>query len=135
MRRVRLWFIRTGGVAGVYRFPVSAGLLPMDLENGSQPVFATNARLNLVTYTPTRRAQSRASVSCANDDSHAGGLTMATKCQPARYCWICGQEVLLEKCKTDEHGSAVHESCYVARMKMETESLHPSAKRNVQTET
>ena len=32
------------------------------------------------------------------------------------YCWICGKVVSLESCKIDEHGSAVHERCYVAKV-------------------
>jgi hypothetical protein len=36
------------------------------------------------------------------------------------YCWICGHEVSLETCKTDERGSAVHEACLFARLKMES---------------
>jgi hypothetical protein len=31
-------------------------------------------------------------------------------------CAICGRAVELECCKTDEHGEAVHEKCYAARM-------------------
>ncbi|MGC1649460.1 MAG: hypothetical protein WA741_26855 [Candidatus Sulfotelmatobacter sp.] len=38
------------------------------------------------------------------------------------YCWICGHDVSLETCKVDEHGSAVHEACIFARMKMESTS-------------
>ena len=38
------------------------------------------------------------------------------------YCWICGRDVALETCKVDEHGSAVHEACLFARMKMESTS-------------
>ncbi len=36
------------------------------------------------------------------------------------HCSICGHDVSLEICKVDEHGSAVHEACLFARMKMET---------------
>jgi hypothetical protein len=42
------------------------------------------------------------------------------------YCWICGRELSLEDCKTDEHGRAIHEECYVARMKLESESQSAS---------
>ena len=28
------------------------------------------------------------------------------------YCWICGDDVSLETCKIDGHGSAVHEACF-----------------------
>lgn len=45
------------------------------------------------------------------------------------YCWICGHEVSLETCKIDEHGSAVHEACLFARMKMETASSRYGAGR------
>jgi hypothetical protein len=31
-------------------------------------------------------------------------------------CWICGNVAPLEKCKIDEHGRAVHEDCYVAKL-------------------
>lgn len=37
-------------------------------------------------------------------------------------CWICGKEVSLQNCRIDERGRAVHEECYVARIKLETES-------------
>jgi len=31
-------------------------------------------------------------------------------------CWICGKEVDLKTCKTDEKGLAVHEACYAVRI-------------------
>ena len=37
-------------------------------------------------------------------------------------CWICGHAVSLETCKTDEHGEAVHEECYVVRLALENAS-------------
>ena len=51
------------------------------------------------------------------------------------YCWICGHEVSLEACKIDEHGSAVHEPCLFARMKMETASSRFGASRGFAPET
>ena len=36
-----------------------------------------------------------------------------------QMCWICGRAVHLDTCKTDEHGSAVHEQCYVAKIALE----------------
>src|SRR5437588_9241386 len=51
------------------------------------------------------------------------------------YCWICGHEVSLETCKIDEHGSAVHEACLFARMKMETASSRFGASRGFAPET
>ena len=38
-------------------------------------------------------------------------------------CWICGKEVSLGDCKIDEHGHAVHDECYVMRMKFEAEAV------------
>ena len=38
----------------------------------------------------------------------------------AHCCSVCGHVISLETCKVDEHGSAVHEACLFARMKMET---------------
>lgn len=35
---------------------------------------------------------------------------------PKRLCWICGRAVTLGDCKVDEHGLAVHEFCYVAKV-------------------
>jgi hypothetical protein len=51
------------------------------------------------------------------------------------YCWVCGHEVSLETCKVDEHGSAVHEACLFARMKMETASSHFGASQGLPSET
>ncbi len=31
-------------------------------------------------------------------------------------CVICKAPVELERCKVDEHGDAVHEACYVAKL-------------------
>jgi len=38
-------------------------------------------------------------------------------------CRICGDKVDLETCTTDEHGIAVHESCYVATIVLAIESM------------
>ena len=34
---------------------------------------------------------------------------------PTHMCWVCGKDVDLTHCKTDEHGSIVHELCYAAK--------------------
>ena len=39
-------------------------------------------------------------------------------------CWICGKDVWLRSCKIDERGHAVHEECYVTRMKLKSEPGH-----------
>lgn len=51
-----------------------------------------------------------------------GGRIMAPTTVKSTYCWICGKEVSLGDCKTDENGRAVHEDCYIAQMKLESES-------------
>lgn len=40
---------------------------------------------------------------------------MVTK-NPTHICWLCGKDVDLRACKIDEHGSAVHESCYMVKL-------------------
>jgi hypothetical protein len=50
-------------------------------------------------------------------------------------CCICGHEVSLETCKINEKGSAVHEACLLARMKMETASVRFGARRRFASET
>jgi hypothetical protein len=42
-------------------------------------------------------------------------------------CWICGRVVDLNTCKTDEHGLAVHDPCYVTRtiLKSKPERVNP----------
>lgn len=40
-------------------------------------------------------------------------------------CSICYEPVPIETCKTDEHGQAVHEDCYVLRLKLIQESKPP----------
>ena len=44
----------------------------------------------------------------------------------SHVCWICGGDVPLEDCKTDEQGLAVHEACYVARLALDSESKRVS---------
>lgn len=45
---------------------------------------------------------------------------MATTIQALPHrCWICGKELSLETCKTDESGHMVHEHCYTLRIQLE----------------
>ena len=37
-------------------------------------------------------------------------------------CWICGKEVDLQNCKTDECGIAVHGDCYALKVALAAES-------------
>jgi hypothetical protein len=53
----------------------------------------------------------------------------------SRFCWICGKVVSLESAKTDHHGNAVHELCYVAKIRAENESLKLKPKRPFDHET
>jgi hypothetical protein len=41
---------------------------------------------------------------------------MTSPQKPIPICWICGNRVSLEHSKTDEHGKAVHEDCYLAKI-------------------
>jgi hypothetical protein len=36
--------------------------------------------------------------------------------QNTKFCWICGKDVVLEHCMSDEHGLSVHQSCHEKRM-------------------
>jgi nitroimidazol reductase NimA-like FMN-containing flavoprotein (pyridoxamine 5'-phosphate oxidase superfamily) len=36
-------------------------------------------------------------------------------------CWICGRVVVLDNCKTDEQGFAVHQACNLARLALNKE--------------
>lgn len=40
-----------------------------------------------------------------------------------KFCWICGKDVRLEHCTTDEHGLSVHQSCHEKRMLLKAASL------------
>jgi len=50
-------------------------------------------------------------------------------------CWICGKQVTLNNCKTDENGHAVHEACYVASIKTEDGSQSTIKNRGFATGT
>ena len=58
--------------------------------------------------------------------TNASEAAMATDLTP--HCWICHQPVGLEDCKIDEHGRAMHEKCYIAKLalKKETPPADPS---------
>ena len=70
-----------------------------------------------VAYTTLRWTLSRASVSCAIDESEAP-MTRADQHLPV--CGICNKPVNLETSKADELGKAVHEPCYVRNIKQST---------------
>jgi hypothetical protein len=52
-------------------------------------------------------------------------------------CRICGKPVTVETCKTDEGGKAVHEECYVLKLKLEQASKdgHPNRQRHWKRES
>jgi hypothetical protein len=71
-----------------------------------------------VNSTSLRRAF--ASVSCDLDDSQEATMPLKNHIhqrdgQPA--CRICGEPVNLQIAKSDEDGKAVHEECYVLKVK------------------
>jgi hypothetical protein len=43
--------------------------------------------------------------------------------KPRSFCWICGNTIELETCKTDEHGMAVHGDCYFLKVVLANESM------------
>jgi len=43
-------------------------------------------------------------------------------------CPVCNERVELETCKTDEHGHAIHEECYVAMLHKALEHTRPELK-------
>lgn len=43
------------------------------------------------------------------------------KSTPKHTCWICGEEVSLETCKTDDRGRIVREVCYELRLRLAAE--------------
>jgi len=45
---------------------------------------------------------------------------------PLFLCCLCGDPVDLRTAKTDEHGKAIHEDCYVLRMRMKRGMLRSS---------
>ena len=40
----------------------------------------------------------------------------------SRFCWICGKDISLEHCITDEHGLSVHQSCNEKRLLLKAAS-------------
>lgn len=67
-------------------------------------------------YTPFRRASRRRSLVQPNRFNEHRRPNMATSRTPVHLCWICGNDVPLEKSKIDEHGLAVHQECYIRRL-------------------
>lgn len=51
---------------------------------------------------------------------------MAFPESPLFLCCLCGDAVDLRTAKTDEYGKAIHEDCYVQRMRMKRGMLRPS---------
>ena len=45
---------------------------------------------------------------------------------PLFLCCLCGDPVDLRTAKTNEYGKAIHEDCYVLRMRMKRGVLRPS---------
>jgi len=50
------------------------------------------------------------------------------KSEHSYFCWICGNSVELESCKTDDHGMVVHGHCYLQKVALAAE-LMPLAVR------
>lgn len=82
-------------------------------------------------YKPTNLMESSAaalasSMRCLEDTMELLESSRAVLNTPGamrQVCWICGKGISLTTCKIDEHGSAVHEECYVAKVAFTNESL------------
>jgi len=60
---------------------------------------------------------------------------MATRNSTPSYpCRICGEEVSLEACKTDDHGRVVHELCYALRLAVNTKAVPEYVRHNFSVE-
>ena len=46
-------------------------------------------------------------------------------------CPLCNQRVSLETSKTDEDGNAVHEDCYVAKVRLGEDGRSPKSERPI----
>jgi hypothetical protein len=49
-----------------------------------------------------------------------------------KFCWICGKDVMLEHCTTDEHGLSVHASCHEKRILLKAAALQADQLRRAQ---
>jgi hypothetical protein len=58
---------------------------------------------------------------------------MLSRRENPKFCWICGKDVALEHCITDEHGLSVHQSCHERRMLMKAASLQTEMWRRAQS--
>ena len=58
---------------------------------------------------------------------------MLSRKENTKFCWICGKDVTLEHCITDEHGLSVHQSCHEKRMLMKAASLQTEMWRRAQS--
>jgi hypothetical protein len=58
-----------------------------------------------------------------------------SQCKHTYFCWICGHAVDLETCKSDEHGMAVHENCYVLKVALTKESKRLMVRKPAQRVT
>jgi hypothetical protein len=54
------------------------------------------------------------------------GSAQVTPQLPAIACCICTRPIPVEDSKTDEHGKAVHEECYVRKMISQSATIRPA---------
>jgi len=57
---------------------------------------------------------------------------MLSSKENTKFCWICGKDVVLEHCTTDQHGLSVHKSCDEKRMLLKAASLQTELWRQAQ---
>jgi hypothetical protein len=50
-----------------------------------------------------------------------------------KFCWLCGKDIILEHCVTDEHGLSVHNSCYEKKQLLKAASQQAEIWKQTQT--
>jgi len=50
-----------------------------------------------------------------------------------KFCWLCGKDIILEHCVTDEHGLSVHNSCYEKKLLLKAASQQAELWKQNQT--
>jgi hypothetical protein len=63
--------------------------------------------------------------SCPTDGPLDGGAALTNPQEFTPTCPLCNKEVLLETCKADEQGRAVHEDCYAQKITLHQPSQPP----------
>ena len=80
---------------------------------------AHSRKYNLTTMMRSSAGALASSMRCLEETMkllEASHATLNNSGAVSKLCWICGKPICLETCTTDEHGCAVHEECYMAKL-------------------